>query len=74
MIEINSAIEQDKIIALLNAYDKDGVTFAFKEKKGIKMIFTTTAEDLDEAALLAKKAIKAEPWSGVVYFNAVAHR
>lgn len=71
MIEINSALSQDQIIDLLNNYNEEGLTFNFKEKKGIKLIFETNGEDLEVAAKAAKTAIKAEPWGSVLYFNAV---
>ncbi len=50
MIEINSALQQDKIIALLDGATKDGITFTYKEKKGLKLIFETTADDNEKAA------------------------
>lgn len=71
MIEINAALSQDQIIELLNNYDENGLTFTFKEKKGIKLIFETNGEDLEAAAKAAKAAIKAEAWGSVLYFNAV---
>lgn len=73
MIEINSAQGQDKIIELLNAYDQDGISYSFKEKKGIKLIFTVTGDE-EAAAKNAKTLIKAQPWGGVLYFNAVPHK
>lgn len=71
MIEITLPMQQDKAIALLEAYQAEGVTFTFKEKKDIKLYFETSESDLDKAAKLAKAAIKAEPWGSVLYFQAV---
>lgn len=70
MIEITLPMQQDKAIELLNAHQEDGVSFTFKEKKGIKLYFETTTEDLDQAAKVAKTAIKAQPWGAVLYFQA----
>ncbi|WP_313467474.1 hypothetical protein [Carnobacterium sp.] len=70
MIEITLPMQQDKAIELLNAHQEDGITFTFKEKKGIKLYFETTTEDLDQAAKIAKAAIKAQPWGAVLYFQA----
>lgn len=71
MIFLNAPISQDKIIDLLNNYNEDGLTFKFKEKQGnMKLLFETNASDLDAAAKAAKKAIKAQPWGTVLYFQA----
>lgn len=72
MIKVNSALQQDKIIELLNAYtDSENLTFTFEEKKGISLIFQTNEEDLDKAAKVAKAAIKKESWGSVLYFQVV---
>lgn len=71
MIEINSALSQDNIIELLNNFNEEGLTFSFKEKKGIKLIFETNAKDLEAACKLVKSTIKAQPWGSVLYFNVV---
>lgn len=42
MISIASAMQQDDIKELLEGYNEDGISFTFKEKQGIKLIFTTT--------------------------------
>lgn len=72
MIVLNMAMQQDNVIALLEGLDADGITYTFKEKKGIKLFFETNAEDLDDAAKKAKEAIKAQPWGSVLYFTAEA--
>ncbi|MGM0523871.1 MAG: hypothetical protein ACQER2_07500 [Bacillota bacterium] len=71
MIEISSPTQQERIIELLTAIDTGDVTFTFKEKKGISLYFETNASDLEEAAKIAKSAIKAEPWGTVLYFRSV---
>ena len=60
MISIASAMKQEEIITLLEAYQGENETFTFKEKNGIKLFFevegdTETAE---------------QPWGGVLYFQA----
>ncbi|MGX7350820.1 hypothetical protein RU97_GL000467 [Enterococcus canis] len=69
MIEISVALNQDQVIELLNKYDQDGITFTFKEKKGIKLYFETSADDLEAAAKAAKAEIKTQPWGSVLYFQ-----
>jgi hypothetical protein len=69
MIEISSAVYQDKIIELLNNLNIDGVQFSYKEKKGINLYFETNADDLEKASSLAKSAIKNQPWGSVLYFR-----
>lgn len=71
MISIASAMQQDAIKELLEGYNEDGVTFTFKEKKGIKLMFETSASDSQAAAATAKQLIKAQPWGSVLYFQAV---
>ena len=66
MIEITLPMQQDKAIALLEAYKEDDTTFTF-----IKLYFETNESDLDKAAKIAKAAIKAESWGSVLYFQAV---
>lgn len=73
MIEISSPTQQDRIIDLLTAIDTGDVTFTFKEKKGISLYFDTTTDDLEQAAKVAKRAIKAEPWGSILYFRSVPH-
>ncbi|MGY3750603.1 hypothetical protein [Vagococcus acidifermentans] len=71
MIVVNSPMQQDAIIELLNQYDKDGVSFSYKNKQGIKLFFETNAEDLEAAAKLAKEEIKAQEWGKVLYFQVI---
>lgn len=72
MISIASAMQQDAIKELLEGYNEEGISFTFKEKQGIKLLFETTAEDTEEAAKKAKELIKAQPWGTVLYFQATA--
>ena len=69
MISINSPLQQDKIIELLE--NQDG-QFTFIDKKGIKLLFETTIEDKTVAARLARETIKKESWSTGLYFHAIA--
>lgn len=71
MIEITMAMQQENVIELLDHYEEDGVTFDYKEKKGIKLYFETNAEDIEKACKIAKAAIKAQTWGSVLYFQAV---
>jgi len=69
MIAINTPLQHDKIIELLE--NQDG-QFTFTEKKGIKLLFETTIEDKDLAARLARETIKKEPWGIGLFFHATA--
>lgn len=71
MIELNAPIQQDKIIEFVDGLDIEGMTFTFKEKKGLKLLFETNAEDVEVAARAVREAIKAQPWGSVLYFQAV---
>ena len=72
MIIVNSAMQQDNIKTLLESLSEDEIKYTFKEKKGIQLIFETTAEDKEKAAKLAKDAIKNTDWGRVLYFNVVS--
>ncbi|EPH60913.1 hypothetical protein D931_02904 [Enterococcus faecium 13.SD.W.09] len=72
MIIVNSAMQQDNIKALLESLTEGEIKYTFKEKKGIQLIFETTAEDKEKAAKLAKDAIKITDWGRVLYFNVVS--
>ena len=72
MISSASAMQQDAIKELLEGYNEEGISFTFKEKQGIKLLFETTAEDTEAAAKKAKELIKAQPWGTVLYFQATA--
>jgi len=72
MVVINAPLQQDKIIDELKNYNKDGVSFRFIEKKAMKLYFETSLEDQEQAARLARQAIKDTPWGSVMYFQATA--
>ncbi|OJH00129.1 hypothetical protein RV18_GL000467 [Enterococcus termitis] len=71
MITIASAMQQEEIKALLESYDGGDFTYKFTQKQGIKLVFEVTG-DKEEAAKKAKELIKAQPWGGVLYFQAAA--
>jgi chorismate mutase len=68
MITVSSAMQQENIKKLLESIENEAITYKFKEKKGIQLIFEITG-DKDAAIRLAKDAIKAEKWGKVLYFN-----
>ena len=68
MITVNVAMQQDKIIELLEGLDQ-GIKYSYKEKKGIKLFFEVDIDDLDAAAKMAKESIKAQPWGSVLFFQ-----
>ena len=69
MISIASAMKQEEIITLLEAYQGENETFTFKEKNGIKLFFEVEG-DPETAAQVAKQLIKEQPWGSVLYFQA----
>ena len=69
MISIASAMKQEEIITLLEAYQGENETFTFKEMNGIKLFFEVEG-DPETAAQVAKQLIKEQPWGGVLYFQA----
>lgn len=72
MIKVNSAIQQQNIIDLLNNFhDEEKIQFTFIKKQGIGLFFDTNEEDLNKAAKTAKAIIKNESWGSVLYFQAV---
>lgn len=71
MIIINSAMQQDNIKNLLAGIDQDGISFTFKEKRGIQLVFEATG-DKERAVRLAKDSIKATDWGKVLYYNVIA--
>ena len=72
MIIVNSAMQQDNIKTLLESLSEGEIKYTFKEKKGIQLIFETTADDNEKAVKLAKDAIKNTDWGRVLYFNVVS--
>ena len=68
MIAISSALQQENIKELLNNYDGADFSYAFKEKKGIQLIFVVTG-DAEKAAGKAKELIKKESWGYVLYLQ-----
>ena len=71
MIKISSALKQDEIVELLNAYDENDLEFSFVKKEGIALYFEINASDLEEAAKTAKALIKGQPWGSILYFQAI---
>lgn len=71
MIRINSALKQDEIIKLMEAYDADGLEFTFVKKEGIGLLFETNAVDLEEVSRDVKAHIKAQSWGSVLFFQVV---
>lgn len=71
MIKVSSALKQDEIVELLNAYEETELEFSFVRKEGIALYFETNASDLEEAAKTAKALIKAQPWGSILYFQSI---
>ncbi len=70
MIYVNCAAQQDDIINMLENYEGD-IKFKFAGKKGIKIAFEVTTDDLDLAINQAKAIIKESKIGKALYFQVV---
>lgn len=70
MIYVNCAAQQDDIINMLENYEGD-IKFKYVGKKGIKIAFEVTTEDLDLAINQAKTIIKESKIGKALYFQVV---
>lgn len=70
MIYVNCAAQQDDIINMLENYEGD-IKFKYAGKKGIKIAFEVTTEDLDLAINQAKTIIKESKIGKALYFQVV---
>ena len=70
-ITISSPLKQDFIIELLDGKTYEGITYTFKSKQGIKMIFAYTGESHDAAVSNAKSVIKETEIGQVLYFQVI---
>lgn len=71
MIYISCGLNQKFIIDLLENAN-ESITYTFKGKKGIQMMFEVNTEDLDSAMKLAKQMIKDTKIGSVMYFQITA--
>lgn len=69
LIIVNTAIMQEEIIELLEGLETPDYNFV--KKSGIRLYFTCDAEDLDHAAIEAKKEIKKIPNASSIFFSVV---
>lgn len=67
MIIVNCALMQDKIIQIVESIQK--YNFSYVKTDGIRIYFKTSAKDLNDAAKVAKAAIKANPIGIALYLN-----
>ncbi len=67
MIVVNSSIMQKQIIKIVENISE--YTYTFVKKEGIKLYFDVDTEDQETAAIVAKKAIKADPMSGTLIIS-----
>lgn len=65
-ISVNTALKQQEIIELLDGNQIDGITYLYKEKKGMNLIFEVDSEDGDKAIKLAKAKIKSAPFGSAI--------
>lgn len=70
MIIVNCALMQDKIIQIVESIKK--YNFKYVKTEGIRIYFKTNAQNLNDAAKVAKAAIKANPIGTALYLNVTA--
>ena len=72
-IVIKAPLMADKIKDLLNDKSIEGAGFVFIEKKGLEMKFVVSGEGIraEDAAAIAKKAIKSTDYGKGIYFSVV---
>lgn len=67
MIIVNSPLMQKQIQQILEEMEEPNYTFV--KKDGIKLYFETNMEDKEEAATIAKKAIKSSDFGSALMFK-----
>lgn len=67
MIIVNSPIMHKQIQEIVEGIEEPNYTF--QKKDGIKLYFETDAEDEEQAADIAKKAIKTNPIGSALMFK-----
>lgn len=65
-ISVNTALQQNEIIELLDGQERAGIQFTFLEKQGMKLIFEVNCDDGDAAIKVAKSTIKATPFGAAI--------
>ena len=71
---VNSPLAGDKVSALLGAYDKDGVTYRFLGKTGMRLEFEVAGVEGQEAIDLTKRIIRDEDFGKALYFQVMISR
>lgn len=70
MIVVNCALKQNEIIEIVeNIKVNDEKPFKYKEKKGMKMYFTSKHPNSGEACTLIKSEIKKSNFGSALLFN-----
>lgn len=67
MIIVNTPIMQKQVQKILE--EMSNPIFEFKKKEGIKLYFETDMDNEEEAAKIAKKAIKSSSIGGTLMFK-----
>lgn len=72
-IIVKAPLMADKIKELLDGGEFDGISFRYKEKKGMEMTFTVSGENAEssDAAAIAKSAIRSTSYGKGIYFSVV---
>lgn len=70
-ITISSPLKQDFIIELLDGKIHQGISYQFKNKQGIKIIFAYENASHDQAVQTAKAVIKETEIGKVLYFQVI---
>lgn len=69
MLVIHAPLMADKITNVLSEYRDGSARFSFISKTGMKLKFDCDGIEEQQAAELAKKLIKAQPFGKTLYFS-----
>lgn len=69
MIIINSPLKRDFFKEYVSELKMGEDTFTFEKEVGIKLYFSTTAEDIDVAVRFVKDSLKKTEFGRALYFN-----
>lgn len=69
-IEVNSALQQPKIIEFLENLNHDSIKYKHDVIKGIRIYFDVETEMTNQEVIaFTKQSIKADPIGAALYFN-----
>lgn len=73
MLIVNAPLMTDRVRAVLDGYDKDGVTIRFVSREGMKLAFEMTGLVGYDAVDFVKKLIRSHDFGNALYFQVAWH-